>query len=54
MKNLKRDNNGPHAHTQATSAELARARIIAALIPLDNPPEALTAVLRTIKEAQTI
>lgn len=32
------------------SAEQARARIIAALIPLDIPPESLQAVLRTINE----
>lgn len=32
------------------SAEQARTRIIAALIPLDIPPESLQAVLRTINE----
>ena len=41
-------NNGtPHAQP---SADQIRARIIAALIPLDIPPESLQAVLRTINE----
>lgn len=41
-------NNGtPHVQP---SADQIRARIIAALIPLDIPPESLQAVLRTINE----
>lgn len=43
-------NNGSHAPAQTTSAEQARSRIIAALIPLDIPPESLQAILRTINE----
>ena len=41
-------NNGtPHTHP---SADQIRARIIAALIPLEIPPESLQSVLRTINE----
>ena len=43
-------NNGPHAPVQSVSAEHIRSRIIAALIPLDIPPESLQSVLRTINE----
>ena len=45
-------NNGSHATAQSSSAEQARSRIIAALIPLDIPPESLQTVLRTINELE--
>ena len=43
-------NNGAHPAVQSIPADTIRARIIAALIPLDIPPESLQTVLRTINE----
>lgn len=43
-------NNGSHSPVQSSFADSIRARIIAALIPLDISSDALQSVLRTINE----
>ena len=48
--NVKVNTQSINNATAPGSAEQARSRIIAALIPLDIPPESLQAVLRTINE----